>query len=192
MKKNKAIILPYKRKRQGKTYYKNRLKLLLSNRIRFAVRKSLKGLQVSLIKYDAKGDKVLLTVNSKSLDKIGWKGDNGNLPSAYLTGMLAGKKAISMGINDAVLDLGFNKSTKGSKLYASLAGAVDAGLNIPFNSGIIPAKERLAGEHIAKYALELKKDALRYERQFNNYLKRGLNPENITKHFNEIKEKING
>lgn len=192
MRKGKIFTVPFRRKRQGRTYYKKRLKILLSNKYRFVVRKSLKNLQASIVEYNVNGDKVILTISSKSLSKIGWKGDAGNLPSAYLTGLLAGKKAIENGINDAILDLGFNNSVKGSRLYAALAGAIDAGLKIPFQHGISPPKERISGEHIAKYAQLLKNDKSKYEKQFSSYLKKGLNPEDTVKHFNEIKGKING
>ena len=190
MKKGKVFTVPFRRKREGRTHYRKRLKILSSGKFRFVVRKSLKNLQVSIIKYDVKGDKVLFTVNSNILSKLGWKGDNGNLPSAYLTGMLAGKKAFDMGVNNAILDLGFNKPTKGSRLYAALAGALDAGLKIPFNPEILLSKDRISGEHIAKYAQALKDNSSKYKKQFSNYQERGLNPEDIVNHFNEIKNSL--
>ena len=164
----------------------------MSNKFRFVVRMALKNFQASIIEYSAKGDKVLFTIDSKALIKLGWKGDNGNIPSAYLIGALAGKKALERGVKDAVLDLGFNNSTKGSRLYAALAGAVDAGLNIPFNPEVLPSKDRISGEHIAKYAQQLESNESMYKRQFSNYIKKGLNPVDIVKHFNEIKVKIHG
>ena len=192
MNKGKTYTMPCRRKRQGRTNYKKRLKILMSNKFRFVVRKSSKNLQASIVAYDTKGDNVLFTVNSKALSKLGWKGNAGNLPSAYLIGMLVGKKAIEKGINEAVLDLGFGTSAKGSRLYAALAGAIDAGLKIPFSSEVLPAKERLSGEHISKYAHLLKSDKSSYDRQFSNYTKKGLNPEDLVKHFNETKSKIHG
>ena len=190
--KGKIFTVPFRRKREGRTYYRKRIKLLVSSKYRLVVRKSLKSIQVSIVSFDPKGDKILLTVNSNSLGKIGWKGDSGNLSSAYLTGMLAGKKSIENGVKEAILDLGFDKSVKGTRIYAAVAGAIDAGLKIPFDQEMSPKKERIIGEHIVKYAHSLKNDKSRYERQFSNYLKRGLNPEDIVKHFNEIKGKING
>ncbi|MBI2657864.1 50S ribosomal protein L18 [Candidatus Woesearchaeota archaeon] len=192
MKQGKVFTVPFRRKRQGRTYYKKRIRILLSNKYRFVVRKSLKNFQASVIEYSPKGDKVLLTINSNALGKIGWKGSSGNLPSAYLIGLLAGKKAIEKGVKDAILDLGFNNSVKGSRLYAALAGAIDAGLKIPFNPEVLPPKERIEGEHIAKYAQQLKNDKQKYDAQFSDYIKKGVSPENIAKHFNEIKGKIHG
>ena len=192
MKKGKIFTVPFRRKREGKTYYRKRMRLLVSNKHRLVIRKSLRSIQISLVVFDSKGDNVLLTVNSNSLSKLGWKGYSGNLSSAYLTGMLAGKKSIEKGIDEAVLDLGFEKSVKGTKLYAALAGAIDAGLKIPFDQKMFPRKERITGDHIAKYAQYLKNDQSKYQKQFSSYLKKGLNPEDLVKHFNEIKGKING
>ena len=191
MKKGKVFTVPFRRKRQGRTYYKKRLKILLSNKFRLVVRKSLRNFQASIIEYNPRGDKVVLSVNSSALRRLGWKGDNGNLPSAYLIGMLAGKKAIDKGIIEVVLDLGLNNSTKGSRLYAAVAGAIDSGLKIPCNPEILPTKDRLAGEHIVNYAKLLKADKPKFNKQFSNYTKNDLDPEEIVKHFNEIRGKIN-
>ena len=190
--KGKIFNVPFRRKRQGRTYYKRRFRILVSNRYRFVVRKSLRNFQASVVEYNAKGDKIILTVNTKALGKLGWKGDTGNLPSAYLIGLIAGKKAVGKGIKDAVLDTGFNNSVKGSRMYAALAGAIDSGLKIPFDQKILPPKDRIEGEHIAKYALMLKNNKAEYEKQFADYIKRGMAPEDIPKHFNEIKVKVNG
>ena len=192
MKKGNIFTVPFRRKREGRTHYKKRLKLLLHDGHRLVVRKSLNNIQVSIVDYSAKGDKILFTVDSKALAKLGWKGASGNLPSAYLIGMLAGKKAIDRGIKEAILDIGISDSVNGSRLYAALAGAVDAGLLVPHDPTALPSKERVSGEHIAKYAESIKGDAPKYGFQFSNYLKKGLAPESIQNHFNEIKGKING
>mgnify|MGYP001564620017 FL=1 len=192
MGKGKIFTVPFRRKRQGRTYYKKRLKILMSNKYRLVVRKSLRNFQASIIEYNPKGDKVVFTINTKSLEKLGWKGDTGNLPSAYLIGLITGKKAMEKGVKDAVLDLGFNNSVKGSRLYAALAGAIDSGLKVPFNQEVLPSKDRISGEHIAKYAQLLKNNKPKYDRQFSNYIKKGIAPEDIVRHFNEVKGKING
>ena len=192
MKRKSVFTVPFRRKREGRTYYKKRLKILMSNEARFVIRKSLSNLQASIVKYGEKGDKVIFTVNSRALNKLGWKGGTRNLPSSYLTGMIAGKKAVQLGINRAISDLGFNNAIKGSRLFAVVAGAIDAGLEIPFDSESLPPKERISGEHITKYAQSLKKDKDLYQKRFADYIKRGLDPGNIVNHFNEIKSKING
>ena len=192
MKRGNIFTVPFRRKRQGRTYYKKRMRILVSRRQRFVVRKSLRDIKASIVEYGVKGDKVILTVSSKALKNFGWKGDNGNLSSAYLVGFLAGKKSVEKGIKEAIFDLGFSNSIRGSRLYAALAGAIDSGLKIPFDQEILPSKERISGDHIAKYAHLLKSNKEKYEKQFSNYLKRGLAPEDAVKHFNEIKGKIHG
>jgi hypothetical protein len=37
---------------------------------------------------------------------------------------------------------------KGSRIYAALKGAVDAGLEIPYNPEVLPDDSRISGEHI--------------------------------------------
>ena len=184
--------LRFRRKREERTYYKKRLTLLKSSKSRFVVRKSLNNLQASVVSYGAKGDRVMFTVDCSTLRKLGWKGGSGNLPSAYLTGLVAGKKALEMGIKEAILDLGFNKSVKGSRLYAAVAGAVNAGLIIPHDPEMLPPEQRISGAHISGYAEILKKDTKKYESQFSAYLKKGFKPEEITINFNDIKGKIHG
>lgn len=185
------ISLPFRRKREGKTHYKKRLKILLSNKFRLVVRKSLNSTKASIVQYNASGDKVMYTVDSRVLGKLGWKGNTGNLPSAYLTGMIIGKKSIKEGVKEAILDTGLNNSTKGSRIYAVLAGAIDAGMKIPLSEEVLPSRERISGEHISKYAKSISGDKQLYEARFHDYIKKGLNPEDIVKHFNEIKGKIN-
>ena len=189
---NNIFTVPFRRKREGRTYYKKRMRLLQSRGYRLVVRKSLKNFMVSIVEYNQKGDKVVLTINSKSLSKLGWKADTGNLPSAYLVGMLAGKKAIEKGVKKAIVDLGFNNAIAGTRLYAAVSGAIDAGLEVPCSEDALPDDKRISGEHIANYAREIKGDKEKYAKQFSQYLKKGLHPEDIVKHFNEIKGKING
>jgi len=144
----RRIVVPYKRKKEGKTNYHKRLSLLKSNKLRLVVRKSLKNVTVQLIEYKHGGDNVLVAANSMELIKHGWKGYRRNIPAAYLTGLLCAMKAKAKGIKEAILDSGVYVSTKGSVIYAALKGAADAGLNIPHGKELLPSEARLKGEHI--------------------------------------------
>ena len=190
MKNPKRYSLPFKRRLNGRTNYKKRLKLIASGQYRLIVRKSLRNITASLAKYSSKGDLIEVTVNSSTLQKYGWKTDRGNIPSAYLVGCLLAKKADEKGITEAVLDLGLNSSVKGSRIYAVVAGAVENGLSIPHDESILPSKDRIDGSHIAKYAELLKKDKQSFEKQFSLYTKNNFDPAKIQKHFEEIKNKI--
>ena len=145
---SKTFSLPFRRKREGRTYYKKRLKILVSSRYRFVVRKSLRNIHASIVKYSPEGDKVLVTVSSSSLAKMGWKGGTGNLPSAYLTGFLLSKKAQKKNIKKAITDIGLQSITKGSVLFSCVKGAIDGGLDVPYSDDLMPPQDRIQGKHI--------------------------------------------
>jgi large subunit ribosomal protein L18 len=148
----KKIVVPYRRKRDGKTDYKHRLKILLSQKPRFVVRKSNTRLIVQIITYTPDGDNIQLNINSSILKTHGWKYALNNIPAAYLLGIVAGKIAQKNNITEAIFDMGREQSIKGSKLYAVLKGAIDSGLKIPANPSIFPSEDRLMGKHISNYA----------------------------------------
>lgn len=151
MKLSPRYRMPFKRRREGKTDYEQRLKLLKSGKPRLVVRKSLKYIVVQISEFDKKGDKILASATSKELKKLGWNFSCDNLPAAYLTGLLVGKKSLDKKISDAVLNSGLYTSVKGSRIYAVVKGAKDAGLNVPVDEEILPADERIKGSHIEKF-----------------------------------------
>lgn len=171
MKISPTLRMPFRRRRLGKTNYKKRLKLLLSGKPRLVVRKSLKYIRAQIVEFDEKGDKTVVFVLSKELKKMGWKYACDNLPAAYLTGLIIGKKALEKGIKEAVLDTGLHRSTKGSRIYAVVKGALDAGLKIPVGEKILPSEERIKGVHIANYLERFKNISEDFERLKERILK---------------------
>jgi len=138
-----------RRRREGRTDYRERLNLLKSRKIRMVVRKSIKNTQIQFVEYKETGDSILATANSKELvSKYNWKYSTSNTPAAYLTGILAGKRAKDKGIDECILDIGRYVPVKGSKVFASLKGAIDAGINCPVDEGKIPDEKRLTGEYL--------------------------------------------
>jgi large subunit ribosomal protein L18 len=140
----------FRRRREGKTNYKKRLKLLLSEKPRLVYRKTLKYIIGQIINFDKKGDVTLVGITSKILKKYGWKFACDNTPASYLTGYLLGKMALSKGIKEAVLDIGLYTSTKGGRMYAFAKGAIDAGLNVPCSEEMFPREDRIKGLHISE------------------------------------------
>ena len=187
---NAKFRVPFRRRREGKTDFRQRLGLLLSGKPRLVARKSLNNVTAQLMAYDEKGDVVLVSAHSKELVKMGYKGHCGNLPAAYLTGLLLGAKAVKEDVKEAVLDKGLHRATKGAAIFAVLKGALDAGMDIPHGDKIIADEERLNGTHVKNYAESLKEDADAYKKQFSKYLEKGLNPEDLPEHVAELKEKI--
>ena len=146
-----TYTMPFKRRREGKTNYQKRLRLLLSKKPRLVVRKSLKYICTQIVQFEKIGDKTLAAASSQELKKLGWKFACDNLPAAYLTGLLIGKKAAKNKIKEAVLDSGLYPSTKGSRIYAVLKGAVDSDLKVSYDEKILPSEERIKGLHIQKF-----------------------------------------
>ncbi len=182
--------VPYRRRREGRTDYRARYKMLLSRKIRAVVRKSLRHIIIQFVKAELGGDKTLVTTRSLELKKYGWNYGCGNIPAAYLTGYLAGLKALKAGINEAILDIGPQRAIHGGRLFAALKGLVDAGVEIPHNPIVFPSVSRIKGEHIAEYAKKLKRRKKALEKQFGGYLKAGLLPEDIPKVFEEVLNNI--
>ncbi|MFO8110393.1 MAG: 50S ribosomal protein L18 [Thermoplasmata archaeon] len=137
-----------KRRREGRTDYRQRLRMLKSGKPRATVRMSNKHVRVQLIEYKPEGDHILAVASSLDLEEFGWNGYGRNIPSAYLVGYLAGKRALKQGIDEAVLDIGLNHPHPGGRYFSTLKGMVDAGVDIPHGSEIIPGEERIKGEHI--------------------------------------------
>lgn len=186
----KRYTVEFRRKREQKTNYNSRMKLLSSQKPRLVVRKSIANVSAQIVTYGEKGDKVVVSANTRELRKLGWKYHGGNTPSAYLVGLLIAKKAFAKKIKEAILDIGPHKSNKECSVYAVVKGAITAGLKIPHNDKILPSDSRIKGETIANYAKELSKTPEKYKKQFSGYIKQGLKPEDITKHFDETKKKI--
>lgn len=151
MKISPTYAVPYRRKREGKTDYHKRLALLQSRKPRLVIRKTLQQLIVQVVAYSADGDRVLCSVTQKDLQKAGWKHSPKNTPAAYLLGVALGKKALTKGVREAIVDLGLQNVVKGSKLFAVVKGCLDAGLQIPCSPEVMPSEDRIAGKHIAAH-----------------------------------------
>ena len=177
----------FRRKREGRTDYRKRIRLLLSGKPRLVVRKTSNHVIAQVVEYSPAGDRVVASSHSSELKKYEWRGGTSNVSSAYLVGLLAGLKAANKGIKEAVLDTGLVTPTKKSKVFAVLKGSADAGMQVPHNEEMLPDESRIKGEHIAKYA-ELLKEGSR--RKFSKYLERSLEPKDLSKHFDEVRKKI--
>ncbi|MDH5448654.1 MAG: 50S ribosomal protein L18 [Candidatus Bathyarchaeota archaeon] len=183
--------VPFRRRREGKTDYKARKALIISKLPRVVTRGSLKHMNVQIIEATPTGDKIIVSANSQELKSYGWQAACGNLPSAYLTGLLCGMRAVARNVKKAVADIGLHQPTKGASVFASLKGVIDAGVDIPYSTEKLPDEKRLKGQHIADYAKSLATSNTElYEKMFSKYLQRKLSPEKLTEQFEATKEKI--
>ncbi len=144
--------VPMRRRREARTDYHQRLRLLKSGKPRLVARTSNKHVRAQLVVTGPQGDRTVASAHSGDLREHGWEAPTGNMPAAYLTGLLAGLRALEAGLDEAVLDIGLNSPTPGSKVFAVQEGAIDAGLEIPHNDDVLADWSRTRGEHIAEYA----------------------------------------
>ncbi|MEM1539404.1 MAG: 50S ribosomal protein L18 [Candidatus Bathyarchaeia archaeon] len=191
MARDSRYSVPYRRRREGKTNYRKRKAMIISGKPRLVVRGTLKNIIAQIVAAKPEGDKVLVSAHSRELLKnYGWKAPRGNLPAAYLTGLLCGLKAKGKGIEEAILDIGLHSPSKGSRVFAALKGVLDAGLNVPHSEEKLPDEKRIRGEHIANYAKALAENPEKYSSTFSKYLESKLPPESLPQHFVEVKKAL--
>ncbi len=135
-----------RRLREEKTNYKKRGTMLMGKRDFITVNITNENTQVQILKPGMAGDKVVASAHSRYLLEKGWKGSRKSVPAAYLTGYLAGKKALGQGAKDAILYTGTKRYTQ--RMAAALKGVIDAGVEVPADSETFPSDERINGEHL--------------------------------------------
>lgn len=151
--------IKFARRREGITNYKKRLGMLKSGVPRLVVRQTNKKIIAQLIEFGGAGDRVLASAMSTELAGFGWKHSPKSVPAAYLTGMLAGRRTKDSNAGECILDSGLKTITRGSRIFAVLKGALDAGLKIPHSPESLPSGERIRGKHIADYRkVDISKD----------------------------------
>jgi large subunit ribosomal protein L18 len=189
MARGSSYRVPLRRRREGKTDYQARKALVLSGKPRLVTRSTVKNVVAQIIVAKPHGDEVLVAAHSRELKKYGWKAPSGNVPAAYLTGLLCGLKAKAKGVAAAVLDIGLVAPTKGGKVFATLSGVLDAGVDVPHDEEKM-VKERMEGEHIAEYGKSLGVGSEIYSAKFSKYLEQKLSPEKLPEHFAKVKADI--
>ena len=192
MSKGPAYKVKFRRRREGKTDFYTRKRLIMSRKPRLVVRSSNRYITVQVIDARLDGDIVLASSHSgELLKKFAWLASCKNVPAAYLTGLLCGFRALSKGVKEAVLDIGLHTPSHGARVFAAMKGALDAGLKLKHESDVFPDDSRIRGEHIANYASKLLTENPKlYEERFSQYLSKGLKPEDLPKHFDQVKSKI--
>jgi large subunit ribosomal protein L18 len=182
-----------RRRREGVTDYKSRKRAITSQKPLLVIRVSNKNVSSQFVKPTAKGDLVLSASHSKELAKLGWHGSMKSTPACYLLGLLAGKKALAAGVNEAVAYNGLVPFIRGSRVAALLKGVVDSGVKVPVGEKAFPDADRLTGKSIADYAARLAgEDKEAYSKSFSALLKAGFKPEAYPVEFEKVKAAISG
>ena len=157
-----------RRRKENRTNYLKRLKLLKSEKPRLVFRKSNKFLVAQYVEsYEAK-DKIVFGFNSKELLKYSWpenfSGSLKSIPAAYLLGYLIGKKILETKLEEPIVDFGMNQTLHKTKLFGFLKGLIDSGIKIECKKEAFPEEDRILGKSLK---------------------------EDFSKYFNQVKTKIN-
>ncbi len=178
--------LKFRRRREALTNYKKRFALVKSGAARVVIRKSNKRITAQITAYGEEGDRTLAHADSGELRRYGWP-SRANRPTAYLTGLLLGRKAKS--VKEAlILDIGLSSPVPGSIPFVFAKGCIDAGLKV--KSGI-KIDDKAYNYSNAEYAKKLKKeDNEKYKKQYSAYMEGKTEPEALGSLFNQTKEKI--
>jgi len=143
-----------RRRKENKTDYGNRIKLLKSGIPRIVFRKTNKYFLVQYVTSKEAQDKVKFNLTSKELIKYGWpeefKNSLKSIPSAYLTGILTGKKIQENKLKTPIADFGMLRMLHKTKVYGFLKGLIDAGIDIKCDKKTFPTQESIEGKFLKK------------------------------------------
>jgi large subunit ribosomal protein L18 len=144
--------MPKRRRRENKTDYLARLKMLKSEKPRLVFRKTNKYFIVQYVESDEAKDKIIFGTNSKVLLTKGWPKDFAgslkSIPAAYLTGYFVAKKIQKDKLETPIVDIGMIRMLHKSKPYAFIKGLIDAGLEISCKEEAFPEEERIQGKNL--------------------------------------------
>lgn len=141
-----------RRRKENKTDYVKRLKLLKGEKPRIVFRKTNRYIISEYTLSKEAQDKVVFGFDSRKLSEYGWPKDaKGSLKSttaSYLTGYLIGKTIIKQKLENPILDTGMNRVLHKNKIYAFIKGIIDAGIKINCDKKLFPEESRIKGQHL--------------------------------------------
>jgi len=243
----KRYQVKYRRRREGKTDYRARKRLIIqdknkykSPKYRFVVRFTNKQVICQIIYAEIEGDKVFAQATSTELPRYGLKVGLKNYAAAYCTGLLLARRLLhKIGLNEvytgdeevtgeiqkteakkrtfyvaeldkrrrpfhAILDVGIKSTTTGARVFGAMKGAADGGIDIPHSEKRFPGydketkkydaeahRDRIFGNHVAEYMKHLmEEDSAAYAKQFSEYIKEGIKPDDIEEMYEKVHEAI--
>jgi len=194
---------------------------------RLVVRRSNRFVGVQIVYATITGDKVMTQAHSRELPKYGFKAGLGNFAAFYAVGLLVGRRLLNKlgleenfeGVEEAdgeefhieeevdeddrqpfkcILDVGLARTSVGARVFATLKGAVDAGLHVPHNNKRFPGyrspeerggeaefdaeaiRDRIFGKHVAEYMETMEEeDQQKYEAHFAKYIEEDVGPDDV-------------
>jgi len=194
---------------------------------RMVVRFTNRDVIAQMVRAKIEGDYVYSAAYGHELARYGIPVGHSNYASAYAVGLLLARRTLTkFGIADkyqgqtavngedynvtpvadgprplrAILDTGLKRTSTGSRVFATLKGAVDGGIDIPHSvtryvgydtegkklkADVL--RKHIFGVHVADHMRELKEeDAATYEAKFSRYIKAKIGPDDIEKTYAKV------
>lgn len=160
-----------RRRKEAKTDYHSRLRMLASGMPRLVVRKTNRYILAQLIHSDIAQDSVICGANSRELLNYGWpeslRGSLKSLAAAYLTGMLLAQKSSQIESKGILLDIGLQRNIKNGRIYATLKGCVDNGMKILHSAKVLPDEKHIEENKKTREVFLKLKEQLKHGRKGN-------------------------
>ena len=143
-----------RRRKENKTDYGKRVKLLKGETPRAIFRKTNRYIIAEYVESKEAQDRIILGITSKILLKYGWpedmKGSLKSLPASYLTGFLFGKRILKKKLKNPLIDIGMNRSVKKGRVFSFVKGLIDSGIHVNCKAEILPEKDQFEGKRLKK------------------------------------------
>lgn len=141
-----------RRRRENKTDYGRRLKLLKSEMPRLVFRKTNKYITAQYVQSEEAQDKVVIGINSSALMQYGWpkefEGSLKSITASYLTGFLIAKEIQKQKLETPIMDFGMIRMISKNKAFAFIKGVADAGVEVNCSEENFPEKDRIEGKNL--------------------------------------------
>jgi len=223
----KRFQVKYKRRREGKTDYYARKRLVAqdktkynSPKYRLVVRFTNKDVIAQIIYATISSDIVLASAYAHELPRFGLKVTKcKDYAASYATGLLLARRVLTkLGLATqyvgqekpdgahfiveesgekrpllVLLDVGLHSTSTGARVFGTMKGAADGGLEVPHNTRRFPGynaetkkfdaavlRKYIFGGHVSEYMKQLQEsDPEKYKTQFAQYVKAGIKPDGV-------------
>jgi large subunit ribosomal protein L5e len=193
-----------------------------SPKYRLVVRFTNKDVIAQMVRPKIEGDVVYAAAYGHELKRYGIPVGHNNYAAAYAVGLLLARRTLNkFGLADkyqgqtqvngedynvepladgprplrAILDTGLKRTSTGSKVFATLKGAVDGGIDIPHSVSRYVGydteakklkadvlRKHIFGAHVADHMRQLKdEDAASFEKKFSRYIKNKVGADDVEK-----------
>ncbi|KAG5394675.1 hypothetical protein IGI04_024638 [Brassica rapa subsp. trilocularis] len=203
----KRYQVKFRRRRDGKTDYRARIRLINQDKnkfntpkYRYVVRFTNKDIVAQIVSATITGDIVLASAYAHELPRYGLKAGLTNYAAAYCTSLLLARRVLQMLEMDAEYEGNAEIRLILNKYDNESVGALDGGLDIPHSDKRFAGfnkegknldaevhRKYIYGGHVADYMKLLMEDEPeKYQSHFSNYLKKDLAPENMEEMYKNV------